>query len=211
MSVRAGWILLCLTVGAAPLVAQVPGWRVTADSQVTLDTSITHSGHGSGHLRGLSPEDFQNLRQGLSPDSLRGHRVRFSAWVRTNLVEGTAGLWMRVDGEGMTDILAFDNMSTRPIQGTTSWTRYEIVLDVPRGSAAIVLGILMVGQGDVWLDDVVVEPVGADVASTDMVALLAAGPSHEGEEITQQDRERILASRRAAPLRLRNPDFEQRP
>lgn len=212
MLIRAGLILLCLPFVAARLVAQVPGWRVTVDSQVSLDTSITRSGHGSGHLRGLSPDDFVNLRQGLRPDSLRGRRVRFSGYVRTNLAEGTAGLWMRVDGVGIPDVLAFDNMSTRPIQGTTPWTRYEIVLDVPRESAAIVLGVLMVGQGDLWLDDVVVEPVGGDVASTDMVALVAAGHSHDGDEqITQQDRELILASRRAAPWPLRNPDFEQRP
>lgn len=136
--------------------------------------------------------------------------MRFSGWVRTNLLEGTAGLWMRVDGAGMTDVLAFDNMQNRPIEGTTPWRRYEVVLDVPRESAGIVLGVLMIGHGDVWLDDVAVEPVGSDAASTDTTAQLPPS-SDDGEEITPQERERILAARRAFPWRLRNPDYEQRP
>ena len=46
-------------------------------------------------------------------------------------------------------------------------------------------------------DDVVVEPVGAEVASANMVALMPAGSSHEGEEISQQERigGRVMAGR----------------
>ena len=205
-------ILCGLPIVAAPLLAQAPlGWRVSADSQVNLDSIITHSGNRSGRVRGLSAGDFVTLRQGLSPDSVSGRRVRFSGYVRTNLVSGTAGLWMRVDGPGPNEILSFDNMSSRPIVGVTPWTRYEIVLDVPSESVGIVLGVLMVGHGDVWLDDVLMEPVGREVAATNMAAAAASGAHHAHEEPTPAEKERIAMLRRSAPWRLRNPGFEERP
>jgi hypothetical protein len=206
-----GWILLPLAAATASLAAQAPpGWQVSEESQVSLDTSVVHTGRGSGHLRGRSAEDFVTLRQSLSPDSLRGHRVRFSGYVRSNLSAGIAGLWMRVDGAGLSERLAFDNMSTRPIKGVTPWTRYEIVLDVPSESSTIILGVLMVGQGDVWLDDVVVEVVGREVPSTNMLAAVADDHVHSDAELTEPAKERIRAARRAAPLRLRNLNFEER-
>lgn len=205
-------MLLGLSCAGLPqLAAQVPGWRVTQDSQVQLDTVTVHGGRGSGRMRGLAPDDFVNLRQGIKPDAFRGRRMRYSGYVRSELESGTAGLWMRVDGAGVTEVLAFDNMSTRPIEGATPWTRYDIVLDVPAGSSLIVLGALMVGQGRVWLDDVSLELVGADVASTDISYLAGGSGAHADEQLTPQDIQRILAGRQSAPLRLHNPDFEQRP
>ncbi len=38
---------------------------------------------------------------------------------------------MRVDGPNVT-VLAFDNMKEQPIQGTTNWQGYAVVLDVAR-------------------------------------------------------------------------------
>ena len=206
------WFLLGMSVAAAPgVMAQVPGWRVTADSQAQLDTTIRHSGRASGRMVGLAPEDFVNIRQGIKPDSLRGRRVRFTGYVRTDLVEGFAGLWMRVDGAGVMEVLAFDNMASRKIEGVTPWTRYDVVLDVPAGASMIVLGVLMVGQGRVWFDDASLEPVDASVPSTDLVSMFPSSGGHGDEELTPADIQQILASRQRAPLQLRNPDFEQRP
>lgn len=38
------------------------------------------------------------------------------------------GKRIRVD-DTMEDVVQFDNMSNRPIKGTTNWNRYSIVLD----------------------------------------------------------------------------------
>jgi hypothetical protein len=208
LTARIPGLLLGLSAASASLVAQAPpGWRGVPDTQVGLDTNITHTGHGSAVVRGESPADVAVLRQAIRADSFLGQRVRLSAYVRTNLVAGTAGLWMRIDGAGPTEVLAFDNMNARPIQGTTPWTSYSIVLDVSRTSTSIVLGALVEGQGRLWLDDVLLESVGPDVPSTNMTeALEQVRP----EDFTPQDVERILAARRTAPMRLRNTDFEQR-
>jgi hypothetical protein len=51
-------------------------------------------------------------------------------------------------------------MQTRPVRGSTEWTEYEIVLDVPEGSTRITYGFLLIGAGTVWGDDLKVEIVG---------------------------------------------------
>jgi hypothetical protein len=58
--------------------------------------------------------------------------------MKSEEVTGWAGLWMRVD-KGK-EVVAIDNMQGRAIKGTTSWQRYEVVLDVPRTQQALRLG-----------------------------------------------------------------------
>jgi hypothetical protein len=65
---------------------------------------------------------------------------------RTTVWPTWAGLWMRVDGQEP-KMLAFDNMQGRPIQGTTAWKRYEVILDVDPQATAIAFGILWTRRG----------------------------------------------------------------
>ncbi len=76
-----------------------------------------------------------------------------------------AGLWFRVDGPNNTT-LAFDNMEQRAIKGTTDWTRYEIVLDVPNEAQRLAFGVLLAGGGQVWMDDLRFEVVPTTVKTT---------------------------------------------
>ena len=71
---------------------------------------------------------------------------------------------MRVDKEK--EMVAFDNMQNRGIKGTTEWQRCDVVLDVPKDATAIALGILLDGQGEVWLNSTQFEVVGPEVAVT---------------------------------------------
>lgn len=96
---------------------------------------------------------FGTLMQIFKADHYRNKRMRFTAVVKTDAVYGWAGLWMRVDGPKK-EMLGFDNMSTRPINGTTGWQRYSVVLDVPQESVNIGFGILLNGFGQVSLADV---------------------------------------------------------
>ena len=68
---------------------------------------------------------------------------------------------MRVDGNGGT--LAFDNMQSRPIRGTTDWTLVSVVLDVPSDATGIAIGLLLSSPGEAWIDDASLEVVGTDV------------------------------------------------
>jgi hypothetical protein len=114
----------------------------------------------------VSSSGFGTIMQQFLADAYRGQRVRFTALVRSEGVERWAGLWMRVDGTGKR-ALAFDNMNNRAITGTTDWTPYAVVLDVAgRESTMIAFGVLLDGPGQLWMTDVRIEPVGADVPTT---------------------------------------------
>ena len=103
---------------------------------------------------------------------LIGKRVRFSAEIRTADVAKGCGLWIRTDGyAGDTDcyvMASFDNMSTRSITGTTPWRRHAVVVDLPAGTTAVMMGVLLDGLGSLWIRDFVLEEVDATVASTSM-------------------------------------------
>jgi hypothetical protein len=83
---------------------------------------------------------------------------------------GWAGLWLRVDGSDPNRSLAFDNMQSRPIKGTSGWSQCQIVLDVAPDAKDIAFGILLDGQGGVWLDDINFEIVDLSVPTTGMRA-----------------------------------------
>ena len=57
-------------------------------------------------------------------------------------------------------------MQQRAIKGTTDWTRYEIVLDVPDEAQRLAFGILLAGGGQVWMDDLKFEVVPTTVKTT---------------------------------------------
>jgi hypothetical protein len=120
---------------------------------------------------------FGTMMQCIDPADYAGKRVRFSGYVKAEEVTSWAGLWMRVDGPTppnpdapvalpKTIPLGFDNMQDRPIRGTRDWTRYDVVLDVARDATNICLGILLDGEGKVWLNGVTFEVVGTDISTT---------------------------------------------
>ena len=58
-------------------------------------------------------------------------------------------------------------MGSRPVHGTTPWTRYEIVLDVPANSIEIAFGFFLTeGGGKVWGDDFKFEKIDSTVPVT---------------------------------------------
>ena len=138
---------LALWTSLAPVLALAadlpPGWFKAgshpAEYEMGLDTSIRHEGKASAFVKATAPElhGFGTLMQTASPGDYRGKRVRFSGYVKSeNVKSGWAGLWLRIDGPKQ-EMLGFDNMEPRAIKGTTDWTRYEIVLDVPDTAAAL--------------------------------------------------------------------------
>ena len=61
-------------------------------------------------------------------------------------------------------------MDDHPVTGTTDWTRYDVVLDVPQNSTGICYGFfLQGGKGEAWADNLRLEPVGPDVPVSRML------------------------------------------
>ena len=154
-----GWI----KAGSAPqLYEVVPLRNADGKSAVTLRST----GGKSVELDGTPPANiFGTLMQTIAATDYAGKRLRLSAIVSSDHVQGWAGLWMRVDGrQGKT--LSFDNMEGHPIKGTLDSKKYSVVLDVLANAQSVSYGILLTGPGVVTWSGVRIETVGKDVPTT---------------------------------------------
>lgn len=138
-----------------------------SDYRRSLDNSNPHSGSGCGKIEALKPTplEFATFTSFVNPKEYLGRKVRYTGWLKSKgITNGWAGMWLRIDGAGWGKILGFDNMSGRPVTGTTDWKQYTIELDVPKEAKSIIFGFLLAGYGTLWGDDFKLEPVGKPVA-----------------------------------------------
>lgn len=83
--------------------------------------------------------------------SFSGKKLTLKGYIRTENVDGFAGLWIRVDGTG--SVLSFDNMQNQHVIGTRDWAQYQVNVDFDEDQASsIIIGGLLVGKGKIWLD-----------------------------------------------------------
>jgi len=202
--------LLSLVVALlSPVVAsaQVPtGWQAITDgsNDYTVRTDGARREGGQGFAGATikanveSPRGSAMLAQSIRADAYRGKRIRLSGYLKTiGVNEGTAVMFMRVDGEGV--IQTSDFMQNRPLMMTNDWTRQEIVLDIPRTAVGFTYGFLLGGSGQAWLDDLSIDVVGNDVATTGHPGgLYPVQTNVSDRELDRRRRDQEVAYRRAA-------------
>ena len=145
-----------------------PGGQSATEYMAGRDKITAHSGTSSVTIKSLSdkPQHFRAITQGIRANAYRGKRLCLSGYLKSNAVTSWSGLWLRVDGVDRE--LAFDNMFSRAVKGTTDWTQYKVVLDVPDAAGAIYFGVAMDGTGQIWADDLTLEVVDPNqIATTD--------------------------------------------
>ncbi|MCG8698197.1 MAG: helix-turn-helix domain-containing protein [Bacteroidales bacterium] len=144
---------------------KIEGWYLAGSKPksytIGLDKSTYKTGGSSAFLESTDKkiDGFGTLMQSCGADDYLGKRVKMSAYVKSEDVTEWAGMWMRVDSRLNKKALSFDNMKDRPIKGTTEWTKYEIILDVPEDSGVLCYGILIGGTGKIWFDNISFEVV----------------------------------------------------
>lgn len=132
-----------------------------------VDTKVYKDGKSAAFLSSNVEETggFGTLMQTCSAADYLGKRIKLTGYIKSENVEGWAGLWLRVDKNGGGSI-RFDNMKDRSIKGSTEWTKCEIVLDVPKNSSTLNFGALLVGEGKIWFDGLKIETVKKSVPET---------------------------------------------
>ncbi len=154
--------------------ASVPqGWFFAGAHPGAYESNV---GEGACNARSLRLHSIStdltgkhgSVMQLFRADRYRGQRVRFSGVTSSTDVRQSAGLWMRVDGADK-KTLAFDNMQTRPLLGSTPCARNAVVLDVPDEAEFLALGVVVEGEGQVELSDIAFEVVDQSVATTDVM------------------------------------------
>ncbi|NWF90318.1 MAG: hypothetical protein HXY50_12770 [Ignavibacteriaceae bacterium] len=150
------------------------GWILTGsnprDYEVKQDNIEPYSGYFSTSLSSVvnRPQGYVTLMQTIKADKYKGERISFSGYVKAKLVSDWAALWMRVD-DVLGRPLCLDNMSNRPIVGTSDWVKYEVVLEVPTNGSEISFGVLLDGKGQIWFDEFQLKVVGPEIPITDQL------------------------------------------
>lgn len=132
-------------------------------------------------VEGLTRDNGHNhttFLRSITPQA-KTRQFMLSADIRSESMDGWAGLWMRIDDQDKKP-LGFDNMENRPITGTQAWKSYNVLLPVSPKAKKIVFGFLFVGKGKAWVKNVAFKPVNAQAGSTDMLnpAPLAQAPQN---------------------------------
>ena len=172
---------------------EIPGgWFKAGDVpdsyRMGLDSKVFSHGQKSATIESLVTEinGFTTLMQTCYALHYAGKRIKMTGYIRSENVAGWSGMWLRIDAKTGQDFLGFDNMEDRPVQGTSDWTKCEIIMDVPPESGTLNFGVLLAGTGKIWFDNVTFEVVNS----------LAAGETIEIEATIEQKK----------PLNL---DFEE--
>lgn len=153
----------------------IPGWLMTGSMpekyEYGLDRETFLKGTKSVFLKSRKAEmdngNFGTVMQQFKAANYLGKRIRFSGFVRSEDVTGWGGLWMRIDSVAA-NTLKLDNMQDRAIKGTSGWNCYSVVLDVPENSAVISIGMLLSGNGGLWLDNARLDLVDQTIPATDV-------------------------------------------
>lgn len=148
------------------------GWfkdGTAADSyEMGIEKGMGQNGANAATIKSIDTtiNGFGTLMQSFKPDEFVGKRVRMSGYIKTKDVVQGADLWMEVDNVLSDEPASFDNMRDRTVKGTTDWTKYEIVLDVPEDADNISFGAALYGTGQMWFDRISFQIVDDSVLTT---------------------------------------------
>jgi beta-lactamase regulating signal transducer with metallopeptidase domain len=122
------------------------------------------SGSPAGYIYNLveKPKSYGTFAQNADAAAFHGKRVRYSAYIKTENTDA-GGFWVVIHSEKEPG--GFNKMGD-PIKGTTDWTRYEYVFDVPKDTEIVSFGADLNGKGKLWISDIKWEVVGNEVAVT---------------------------------------------
>ena len=149
------------------------GWGGGPAETIHFESVIVHGGNGAARLErdADSPGNSTIITKRLLID-FDGQWVELRGFLRTEGVSGFAGLWMREDGSDGR-LLQSDNMHSQGVLGTTGWAEYTIRLPLDKKARELVFGVLMVGEGIVWADDLQLLVDGKPISQAPKRAIVA--------------------------------------
>jgi hypothetical protein len=95
------------------------------------------------------------LSQYVKADEYRGKRVRITEYIKFDGASTDARFEVYAFGPHNTTLQS----DSQPLYSTARWQKRDTVLYVPEDSDRIAYGVVLEGQGQVWIDDVQLEIV----------------------------------------------------
>jgi RNA polymerase sigma factor (sigma-70 family) len=182
--------------------SSVKSWAHSPSADLAIDKETKHGGLSAARFE-AKPDANQSLKtmlQAFAADEYRGKRIRLAAFIKSQDINEWAGMWMRVDTDRSSP--SFDNMMERPLKGTNDWAKHEIILDIPDDAQVVTFGMLVVGEGKLWVDDMTFEIVGKDVATTQELNPNAPEFPEENREQIKQGADRLREMKMTRPTNL---------
>ncbi|MDR2038645.1 MAG: peptidase S41 [Bacteroidales bacterium] len=178
------------------------GWHNSGYSSYTIqgDSMIKHSGKYALRIESKS-ETFAQHYGGLTrsiPAIYAGKNITLKAFMRTEEVDQSIGLLLRIDGNS--GILQFDNMMQRGLTGTGEWQEYSVTLPLPDEAETIYIGAILSGKGKLWVDDFQLLIDDNDIGE----ARLKAEKSYLAREETEFDKGSKITIESHTPLMVTN-------
>jgi hypothetical protein len=154
-----------------------PGWYVPSLPKDADDLAELRRGEGCRSHAGCAlvmvprnvPRPVGNLIQSFSAAAYVSKTVRLRAWLRLETFfmtaigfripdpEDRAQMWLNVERANRRNGFS-DNMDDRPVK-STGWTLCEITGEVDDDARFINFGVMSIGGGRVWVDDVSFEVI----------------------------------------------------
>ena len=136
-------------------------------STYQIDQAIKRNAKGSLLITNQDAQPMISAflnHEGFLADNYLGKRLRLHAYAKTDDVKHVTVV---VELNGSREALRLRSVSTPIIRGTTDWTKYEIIFDVPNDTAFIKFSLHMMGAGQVWLDKIDFEEVDSSMPLTE--------------------------------------------
>ena len=146
------------------------GYPVNPKSyEIHFDPSTTFSGKNSLAITLHGAETAQQepfvkdrmislTHEGFLATSYRGQRLHMTTYVKAEDVK-RANFHLAIIGPAIepNHVHITQHMTSthlHPVEGSSDWTRYELVIDVPNNANSIQVSLSMEGHGKLWLDSI---------------------------------------------------------
>jgi erythromycin esterase len=124
-------------------------WGNTSTYEWASISDPRHGGERSLRLRSAGNAGLGVVCSSIPAAWVRGKRFIVHGWIKTDAVQGWAGIYLRVDG----DTRAYADMKDHNVTGTVDWTEVAVDVEVPADAEYVVFGPVLSGEGTAWFDD----------------------------------------------------------
>lgn len=114
---------------------------------------------GGIHMRGTGgAADQMRVWKKMIVNPPSGRELHVTAWARGAGVENVVAVLARAHAATTQGVAGFASTQVdQPLKGDFDWTELKTTLSIPRGCANVQVILMLVGNGEVWFDDVRLE------------------------------------------------------
>jgi hypothetical protein len=156
---------------ADSLIFRMPFWRTDyhpEEYKLLLDSSEPHTGSYAAGFRSSieQPRGSTVLIREIEPELVKGHRVRFTVWVKSKDLTGLPTFQAVWRGENM---FGAEVKRLWEVGGTSDWKQFALEADVPDEVVNLRVDVGYSGTGTLLVDDLAIERLNKLPKTNDLV------------------------------------------